>query len=335
MSAVFLKLASVTKSLLSDELDYGKLTNAVIALKKLFCEAAGFDELADVNQQNIQTASGKAIAPRWAASCLDDMMRTRSFILGIRDAIEEKLRLNAGRPVTVLYAGAGPFATLLTPLITCFSSEQVKMVLIEINPVSIRHLQKMILHIGMEEYIIDVVQADAVNYSIPDDQQPDILVSETMNNALQREPQVSIVANLMSQCSRQPFLIPEQIKIEACLIGDPLLNPSSILSLNTLLELDVQTAIQIKNDPDKVQALSPGVQVTIPSRPDPLYKQLALCTTIRIFRQHVIRHNESGLTIPQILMMISSIKKFPVRMLFQYCISDTPGFKITDASEQK
>ena len=124
------------------------------------------------NQLDFPTEAGKAKASRWAASCLTDLMRTRNFILGIRDAIEERLKINPGKPVTVLYAGTGPFASLLTPLITVFGPAQLQLILMELNPVSIHYLEKIIQQFDMDEYLIDLIQADAVTYFIPTNQQP-------------------------------------------------------------------------------------------------------------------------------------------------------------------
>lgn len=328
MSTELNNLKLITDMLLSPVVDYSNINQAVSSLNKLFTHVVAFDELENANQQDINTNTGKAIAARWAASCVTDMMRTRNFILGIRDAIDERLKLNGNKPVIVFYAGTGPFATLLTPLITVFKPSQLQLILMEINPVSVLHLQKIIHYFGMEDYLIDLVQDDAATYCVPRNQQPDIVVSETMNNALQKEPQVSIVANLLSQCNRKPLLIPELIKVEACLLGNTIENPKDILPIRTLIELDAQMAIDIKNNPENVQVLSHGIIVTISFLPDLRYKQLALCTTINIFRQHSLCYNESGLTIPYILMMTDSFKQYPVSLLFQYHIERNPGFSV-------
>ena len=331
MTPSFHNLKSITDALLSPVLDYSNIRKASLSLKELFSEAVSFHDLEAANQLRIPTKAGMAIDPRSAASCLIDMMRTRKFILGIRHAIEERLKMKPERPVTVLYAGTGPFASLLTPLITIFRPAQLKMILMELNPVSIQYLKKIVQQFGMEDYLIDLVHADAATWSIPGNQQPDIIVSETMNNALQKEPQVSIVANLLSQCNRAPLLIPELIKVDVCLVGDTNKYPEAILSLKTLIELDAETAVRIKNNPDDVPALSPGIIVTISGLPDSQYKQLVLCTAIHIFGQHRLGINESGLTIPHILRMTDSFTKYPVRLLFQYIIDSNPGFRVTDA----
>lgn len=330
MTPAFHNLKSITEALLSPVMDNTLINEAALSLNKLFSEAVDFDETESANQINIPTKAGMAIAPRWAASCLIDTMRTRKFLLGIRDAIEERLKINPGRPVTVLYAGTGPFATLLTPVITIFRPEQLQMVLMEINPVSIHYVQKIIQQFGMEDYLIELVQADSVTYSISGNQQPDIIVSETMNNALQKEPQVSIVANLLSQCSRNPVLIPELIKVDVCLMGNTIDHPEDILLLKTLIELDAETAVRIRKNPEDVPVLSPGIIVTIPKLPDSQYNQLVLCTSIRVLGQHSLGFNESGLTVPHILMMTDSFKKYPVRLLFQYCMESNPGFRVTE-----
>jgi hypothetical protein len=102
----------------------------------------------------------------------------------------------------------------------------------------------------MQDHIVDFVQADAVTYSIPGNQQPGIIVSETMKSGLQTEPQVSIVANLLSQCDQNTILIPELINVDVCLAGDMINYPGSFIRLKTLLELDAKTAVRIKNNPE-------------------------------------------------------------------------------------
>jgi hypothetical protein len=323
-------LKTITDALLSPVLHYEAAREAALSLKKLFSETAGFDDTELSGKQHIWTGTGQAVGTWTAAFCIIDFMRTRNFILGIRDAMEERLKINPGQPVIVLYAGTGPFAALLTPLITVFGPDQLQMVLMEINPASMHYLQKIIEQFGMEDYIIDVEQADAVIYSIPVNQQPDIIVSETMKPALLKEMQVSIVANLLSQCNRNPILIPELIKVDACLLGNISKYPEEIIFLKTLLELDAQTAMRIKNNPEDVPVLSTGIPLIIPELPPDKFNRLFLTTSIRIFGQHSLGFNESSLTIPHYLMDITAVKKHPTRLLFQYMTGNVPGFRVTE-----
>jgi len=330
MTPVVTRLQSLTATLLSPDLVYNECRETALSLSKLFSEVVDLDEMAPRNQEDILTAYGKAIAPRWAASCIDDFMRTRKFILGIRDAINEKYLQNPGKPVTVLYAGAGPFAALLTPLITIFSPAQLQMILLEINPVSVAYLQKMVKQFSMEDYLIELVETDAATWTIPEHLQPDILVSETMNNALHKEPQVSIVANLLSQCSPGTILIPELVKVDACLLGNTMEDPGDILHLEKLLELDAETAVKIKNHPEEVAAISQGITVTIAELPPERFSIMVLNTTIRVFREHCIGFNESGITIPHRIKTAISWKQIPTRLLFHYRLESNPGFSVTE-----
>ncbi len=324
------KLKIITQDLLSPVLDYSAVRNASISLKELFEEEVAFDKNDQTNWGHILTGSGQAVGPWTAAYCVTDMMRTRKFILGIRDAIQERLKLDRGNPVTLLYAGTGPFATLLTPLTTVFSPLQLKLVLLEINPVSFGFLQKTIQKFEMKDHLVEAVLADAVTWAIPAKLQPDIIVSETMKPGLNKEPQVSIVTNLLSQCNRNPMLIPESIKVDACFLGNMIHDPDSVKYLKTLIELNAETAIQIKKDPENMEILSTGMLVTIPEMPDSKYLTLVLNTTIQVFSEHVLGFNESAITIPFHLMKTTSFEKYPVQLLFQYNMGNKPGFSVTE-----
>ena len=330
MSDPFLQLKKITDELLSPSTDYFHIRQAVHSLKDLFCEATGFDLNAKENQQHISTDTGLAVSPYAAAFCITDMLRTRNFLLGIKEAIHVKLKENPDRPVIVLYAGTGPFATLLTPLTTVYNPSQLQLVLMDINPISIEHLQKVIQQLNMASYIIDVVEADALSYIIPEMHQPDILVSETMKPGLHKEPQVSIVANLLSQCNRHPFLIPELITVEACLIGNIANDSNAIITLQTLLELDAATALSIRNNPADVPAFVNGIEIQISEKPADPYKRLGLKTTITVFNHHRLHFNESSLTVRHVLMNLEEIKKFPARLLFKYKMENEPGFIVTE-----
>lgn len=330
MSSAIEKLKIITADLLSPVLDYSAIRNASVSLKALFEDEVAFDNNDQTNWEDILTGSGQAVGPWTAAFCVTDMMRTRKFILGIRDAIQERLKMDPGNPVTILYAGTGPFATLLTPLTTVFSPLQLKMVLLEINPGSFGFLQKTIQQFGMKDYLVEAVLTDAATWSIPANLQPDIIVSETMKPGLDKEPQVSIVANLLSQCTRDPMLIPESIRVDACLKDNLINYPDAKLFLKTLIELNIEMAVSINNNPEDVEVVSKGIMLEIPELQCSQYTSLVLDTTIRVFGDHVLGYNESGLTIPVHLRNIDFFKTYPVKLLFQYNLGSKPGFIVTE-----
>jgi hypothetical protein len=198
------------------------------------------------------------------------------------------------------------------------------MALLEINPSSIHYLQKTIQQFGLEKYILGIEEADAVHFSIPGKYQPDILLSETMQPALQKEPQVSIVANLLPQCKNKPILIPESIQVEACLIGNLATDPPALLPLQILLNLDSSSAREIKKEP----VISTGIVINIPEKPEPLYSRVALTTTVKVFGDHSIGLQESGITLVKPMIDIVAIPKYPASLLFRYIMNENPGFEL-------
>ncbi len=318
------QLKTITDTLLSPERNYNAIRMAAHALKDLFCKVADLDQIETARQKHIQTSGGQAISTYMATLCITDMMRTRKFLLGIKEAIEERSVIHPGKPVTILYAGAGPFATLFTPLTTIFSPQQLQVVLLEINPVSIDYLHKIIQQFGLEKYITGIEQVDAVHYSIPDKYQPDILLSETMMFALQKEPQVSIVANLLSQCKKDPVLIPGNIEIKACLFGNFAADPLALMPLQTLLNFNKKTAIRMNTVP----VFSTGVRVDLPASPAALYSRIGLTTIVNVFGEHSIGLRESAITLAKPLLDIAAIKKYPAGLVFKYIINEEPGFEM-------
>lgn len=326
-------LGDITRILLSPKLDYLAIREACYALHELFCETVSLDVMPlteDENQEHISTSAGLAVSPYAAAFCITDMMRTQKFLQGIHNAINTKLNENPGRPVIVFYAGCGPFATLLTPLTTVFNPAQLQLVLMDINPLSLDFLQKIIHRFSMQEYISGIEMADAVHYIIPEKYQPDILVSETMKPGLVKEPQVSVISQLLPQCSSTTIVIPECITIDACLMGNMANLPGAFQTLKTLLKFDATAARQINNMPGAIDAFGKGVTVKLNIKPEGIFTMLVLNTSIHIYGNHQIGFKESSLTIPVPVMEIAAINKYPAQLLFQYQISGSPGFIVKE-----
>lgn len=323
------RLSTITKSLLAEKLDYTVIRNGVSQLKELFQEVTAFDEYGAY--LSIDTRSGKAINTAAAAFCIMDMMRTRVFLRGIEEAVRMQLQQQPGKPVTVLYAGTGPFATLLTPLTTVFGPKELQLILLEINPASMECLEKTIRVFNMQPYILDKVLADAAAYHIPEAQQPDIILSETMNYALYKEPQVSIFANLSGQ-RPGAMLIPETITVEAALIErDDTGTNSRIIPMKMLLELNAATAQRISREEGAVAVLTEGIRVELPPLSYPVTDKLALLTRIKVFGEHTLSVNECGLTMPYPVLNIPSAGENPSALLFTYKRGAVPGFIVDTA----
>ena len=83
------------------------------------------------------TPFGKAVSLTTAAQCAEDPERGRVFIQGIYQAIQDRLKAHPGQIVNILYAGTGPFAWLLIPLLPLFSASQIQVTLLDIHQASL------------------------------------------------------------------------------------------------------------------------------------------------------------------------------------------------------
>lgn len=325
------KLKEITRLLLEEPLRYTVVRDAAYSLKDLFQQVIAFEE-SEVSLAHIETNYGRAVSPVSAAFCIIDFMRTRMFIKGTAEAISLRLLENPGKPVTVLYAGTGPFATLLTPLTTLFSPSELKMVLLELNPVSIEYLHKIIGIFKMEDHVLDVIQADASTYHIETGRHPDIILTETMMPGLYREPIVNIFANLAAQCPHA-IMIPELVKVEAALISNRSLSGYEILPLKTLMELSSASAANMNDYELCPTVFHKGIEVEIPASPDLVYTMFALLTYIKVFAGNDLSFNESSLTIPFFLKSARLIKEFPPVMRFKYVRGPFPGFQFCNNTD--
>lgn len=331
MEPTLSNLKSITETLLADESSPLQIRNACTDLLDLFCRITGFDEAGVVNNEHMQTAGGQAVSPTSAAVCIRDFMRTRIFMRGLKEAISTRLQAQPGKAVTVLYAGTGPFATLLLPLVSCFDATQLKMLLLDINPASIAYLQMIIRYFKLEPYVLQVVQTDAIIYQVPADVQPDIIVSETMMPALKTEPQVSIVVNLVAQCP-QALLIPQQIEITAALLSSKLEQTNRLIPLQKILDLTRETALVMAQQQGP-ELLFPEQRLPVKKPPAPYWSRLVLLTDIVVFNKEKLEFNDCSLTIPEKVYNLHAIKNWPCVFDIQYQILPKPGFLVSAVAD--
>lgn len=251
--------------------------------------------------------SGMAVSPLMAAFCAREVLRSAAFIKGAGAAVQDAARED--RPVRVLYAGCGPFALLALPLMAVFSERQALFTLLDIHPESLRCAQQLIDGFGFTGHVLDYVCADATRYQIPHDSIPDVIVSETMNVCLGKEPQVSIARHLLAQAP-DALMVPEAVSIEACLL-DPSKEHSPIASapgekfvepvrdrvyLGKVFELNTQN---IRHWASITADCLPAASIRIPE-PLPERYQMRLLTRIVVYGQTTgLQDYESSLNLPQ------------------------------------
>ncbi|WP_443947010.1 hypothetical protein ACJVDH_07835 [Pedobacter sp. AW1-32] len=313
-------LSAVTTILLSDT-NYGKLTPALKDLHNIFAELCGV-RAGDITDHDINLSSGKAVSTTKAAHCLLEIDRTRIFLRGIYQAI---CKITAARPnetIHILYAGCGPYATLLTPLTTRFTSKQVKFLMLDVNAVSLAAAHKLYDQLGLLEYVTDFVCADATVYTLPENVRIDIVISETMLNGLRKEPQLAIMNNLIPQLHPEAVFIPEEIKIDARL---------------TRWQQEYDSFTVPGYQPERIKVgliycanrqfhLPEPVVVQIPA--SETHNQLDLFTEIRVFAQEVLTTYNCSLTVPLPICKVENQFR-EITAEFEYIMSENPGFHCT------
>lgn len=296
----------------------------------LLSQAASFDTKAPGNRTDIMLSGGKAIAPVWAADCVRDVRRTRTFIRGIIQAVHAARQRFSGQTLQLLYVGPGPFATLVLPLTTLFRPEEIQFTLLEINPASISALKNTIRAFGIEDYIAAIEQTDAAAYQA---KHPiHLLLIETMQTALRQEPQVAITLNLAPQIVSGGFLLPEAISIAPGLINGP--QRMAYLMAHDPGPQDYYFVAGpiLKLTQEFARLCAQGGEIKFPEQRTMFTKaQLrafgrpAFFTEIKVFGAEILAYWDSPLTEPYLLM-----QDFPadadVALCTQYEISNTPGF---------
>lgn len=258
---------------------------------------------------NAGGTSGLAIAPGEAAACLSDHKRSRVLLRALDEAIAHQLANDTTRPIHLLYAGCGPWATLITPLLPRYPSSELVVTLIDIHPEALESAHQLIETIGHGDSLLEMRCADAASEEAIPDAPYQILVSETMQRALVSEPQVAIALNLAPRLTPNGIMVPERIEVAAAITNhseefiyhrpDPQLRTP----LGTIFTLDLPTAItmihaQSRSDQAGNRILDGGA-IRLPDEIAP-GSVLILTTTITAFGNHTIAEYESQLTEPMI-----------------------------------
>jgi hypothetical protein len=325
----------------------GKLREAAIGLYSLFSRIAGIDGNSDLPEDSydILLSNGKALSLRNAAACVLDYARTSQFLRGIYAAIHEAQERFPGGPIMILYAGCGPFATLAIPLATQFSAGQIQFTLLDINFKSLESARHTFEAFGLGGYARDYILVDAASYVYEPRESLHMIITETMQRALEKEPQVAVTANLAPQLCQGGILIPEKITIDAYLCdlsteftmlpcesdeADSFLKADKTrINLGRVFELTAENAgdLLVTGNKDALSGETrlPATVIEIPAGVNERL-ELMLFTTVTVFDSVVLGHYDSGITHPVVLRDIGRDGQ-RTKIEVCYSLGSTPGFK--------
>ena len=317
------QLRHITSVFIKDTIDYEELNEAIKTYKEILQSLNLIDLDTPENRTDVHATGGVAIAPSWAALCVEDAIRTRQFVRGVHQAIEQVLaEKKDSSPVEILYAGTGPFATLVLCLLPQYTPQQIKLTLLEINDISFRAVESVFEQLGFQNFVRELSQENAVTFQIQ--HSPDIIISETMLRALDKEPQIAIMMNLLAQAKPDVIMIPQNIRLNLGVsrFNNETLSPE-YQNLSKLLETDATSLLAYRQ-----ASAFPSIRIKINLDKYRVYQDLGIHTDIQVFEDCHISFNQSGLTIPKKILDIGSTPEKEVGFEFQYQIEPLPELTI-------
>jgi hypothetical protein len=332
------RLADAVAVLLFGGDDDGRSHAAMASLYRLLRDITGLHEnMADPRDGSaISLPAGSAISPLDAARCMLDVRRTIVYLRGVYGAIREAQQRFPKEVIHVLYAGCGPFAPLCLPLLPLLAGQAVRFTLLDAHACAIESVKAIVAALPLEGGSVDCLVCDATRYRNPDYCPLHVIVSETMQQALEKEPQVAILMNTASQLTAGGLMVPESIAVDAVLtdlvqeFGSNSAVPkpwSGRVRLRRILDLDRERACAWAAE--GVSSHLPPARIALPSA-IPAQYSLVLATTIRVFGAHVLREYESGLTYP---LMVNGWHAGG-EVEFIYRLGRKPGFHLERTGHQ-
>ncbi|SFR75343.1 SAM-dependent methyltransferase [Anaeromicropila populeti] len=330
------ELKRITDIILTREEEYGELKNACDDLFQFFLELSDLNLESEESKKDYFLPGGKAIGTVWAGMCVKEFMRTKKFLTGIYKAVQRAQERFSGQPVHILYAGSGPFGTLLVPLTTRFQPEEIQITFLEINEESLEKLKRIIKELEIDSYVKDIVLCDASDYQVDRQDPIHMVVTETMQRALYKEPQVSITANLVPQMAEGGILIPQNIKIDASLLdskrdlermtGVEGAEQDFSFYIDTILELN-QTSIK---EYSRETHTFPECEVYLPDKMEDRFDSFSLFTDIQVFEDEILTYMQCSLNMPYHIMkkrVMEAESAGRRKIGLQYMVGEVPGFQ--------
>lgn len=263
---------------------------------------------------------GIALSSQHALDCLEDPFRTTRFLKAVHHAILDCFDLFPSEKINILYAGCGPAAPLLIPLLGLFKPSQISITLLDLNETSLSSVSILIQKLEFQGYFRDSVLADATTYKFPAEFPLHLVVTETMDKGLTKEPQVRITQNLASQIIPRGILIPEEIKIyteHSFYSNEPYFDINKdVFNLGKPIEtIDTQVLFSIdKNIKPKPQFSFESDWIQVPENYKE-YPDISIYAKIYIYKNYILSKGESLISNPFGLNCLYNINSHAYKLI--------------------
>lgn len=246
---------------------------------------------------------GVAINSAAAANCVLDYRRTVIFLRGIYAAIVALRERFSPEPIKILYAGCGPYATLLMPLLARFDSSELDIIFLDYHQASLDSVSIVLEHLDCQRHKIELLQADACHYQHPES--PHLVIAETMQKGLEQEPQFEVTANLAPQLCAGGIFVPQKIDL-ALALGKPEAHwkeaafaPVSLGSVFTLTQDNAWPLMQIADiDPATGNLALPPIVLDLAAVSPCDHRDVLVLTTIQVFSSYQLASFDAQITLP-------------------------------------
>ncbi|XOB61223.1 hypothetical protein ACMC56_11475 [Campylobacterota bacterium DY0563] len=305
-----MELKDIVQVILNKNSSYGDLFDASRNLGNFFAKFSFISTKDNHNESYDSThttlSSGVAISPLDAAICINEYMRTTKYIRGIYDALNDLLEKFKDEKIHVLYAGTGPYATLVSPLLHLFDSKRLEVTFLDIHQSSLDSVKSILDIQKLSIFVKDYKCVDATTYKSKS--KVHMIITETMRASFEGEPQVNITLNLLPQLCKDGVFIPESVNIylESALKklvqkDNSIKNLKESYFLEYIIKLDSKKKWNREN-----LILIPKLKIKDDIKDG---YELFLCTQIKVYKNHILNENESSLNIPLPILINQRVVK--------------------------
>jgi len=269
-----------------------------------------------------QLREGVAISPEDTARCTLDVLRTATFVRGVRTALDALHQQLPARRLRVLYAGCGPFAPLgILPIVSSDAasssgSAQEDWLFVDVHASALVQARRLVEHWQLTEARTSFLCADASRLPVRE-WAPDLVIVEVMQRSLAKEPQLAVTAALTELLAPEGILIPTAVEVHLALARlstefdltgarTPVSRPRVRKGLGRLLRVDRENAAELYARATSEGGLDLGRRVV--GRLEEADMTPILRTSIEVFAEHYLGDYDSGLTVPEVLRGLTPVR---------------------------